>query len=83
VENLVKLKTAIKGKKILVFGPPGCGKGNRSRDLEALGLVHVSSGIALRAKVRDTPPERKVSVINAEVSSSDVRMIISKPSKIG
>lgn len=55
MENLVKLKAAIKRKKFLVFGPPGCGKGNRSRDLEALGLVHVSSGIALRAKVRDDP----------------------------
>jgi adenylate kinase len=53
--NLGKLKSAIKGKKILLFGPPGCGKGNRSRDLEALGLIHVSSGIALRAKVRDEP----------------------------
>lgn len=55
MENLEKLKAAIKGKKILVFGPPGCGKGNRSRDLEALGLVHVSSGIALRARIRDEP----------------------------
>ena len=50
-----KLKAAVKGKKILLFGPPGCGKGNRSRDLEALGLVHVSSGIAMRAKVRNDP----------------------------
>jgi adenylate kinase len=55
MENLGKLKSAIKGKKILLFGPPGCGKGNRSGDLEALGIVHVSSGIALRARVRDEP----------------------------
>jgi adenylate kinase len=55
MENLEELKAAIKGKKILLFGPPGCGKGNRSRDLEALGLIHVSSGIALRARVRDEP----------------------------
>jgi len=55
MENLEKLKAAIKGKKILLFGPPGCGKGNRSRDLEALGLIHVSSGIALRARIRDEP----------------------------
>ena len=55
MENLERLKAATKGKKILLFGPPGCGKGNRSRDLEALGLVHVSSGIALRARVRDEP----------------------------
>ena len=48
-----KLKAGIKGKKILLFGPPGCGKGNRSKDLEALGLVHVSSGIALRARIHD------------------------------
>ena len=53
MENLEKLKVAVRGKKIILFGPPGCGKGNRSRDLKALGLVHVASGIALRAKVRD------------------------------
>ena len=55
MEDLEKLITAIKGKKLLLFGPPGSGKGNRSRDLTALGLVHVASGIALRAKVRDDP----------------------------
>ncbi len=52
-KNLDKLKDAVRGKKILLFGPPGSGKGNRSRDLEALGLIHVSSGIALRAKVKE------------------------------
>ncbi len=55
MDNMERLKAAIRGKKILLFGPPGCGKGNRSKDLEALGLVHVSSGIALRARVRDDP----------------------------
>ncbi len=55
MENLEKLKAAVRGKKIILFGPPGCGKGNRSRDLKALGLVHVASGIALRAKVHDDP----------------------------
>ncbi|MCK4557613.1 MAG: nucleoside monophosphate kinase [Candidatus Aminicenantes bacterium] len=54
-KNLDKLKDAVRGKKIILFGPPGSGKGNRSRDLEALGLVHVSSGIALRAAVKDDP----------------------------
>jgi adenylate kinase len=54
-KNLEKLKDAVRGKKILLFGPPGSGKGNRSRDLEALGLVHVSSGIALRATIKDDP----------------------------
>jgi adenylate kinase len=54
-KSLDKLKNAVRGKKILLFGPPGSGKGNRSRDLEALGLVHVSSGIALRAAVKDDP----------------------------
>ncbi len=54
-KNLDKLKNAVRGKKILLLGPPGSGKGNRSRDLEALGLVHVSSGIALRAAVKDDP----------------------------
>ena len=56
--NLDKLKNAARGKKILLFGPPGSGKGNRSRDLEALGLVHVSSGIALRAAVKDDPESK-------------------------
>lgn len=55
MENLEPLKKAIRGKRIHLFGPPGCGKGNRSKDLAALGLVHVASGVALRAKVRDDP----------------------------
>ncbi len=55
MENLEKLKAAVKGKKIIVFGPPGGGKGNRSRDLKVLELVHVAAGIALRTKVRDDP----------------------------
>lgn len=53
--DLGKLSAAVRGKAIILFGPPGCGKGNRSRDLVALGLVHVASGIALRATVRDDP----------------------------
>ncbi len=55
MDDLEKLKAAMRGKRIHLFGPPGCGKGNRSKDLKALGLVHVASGIALRAKVRDDP----------------------------
>ena len=55
MENLDKIKVAVRGKKILLFGPPGCGKGNRSKDLEALGLSHVASGVALRTKVREDP----------------------------
>ena len=55
MDDLAKLKAAVRGKKIHLFGPPGCGKGNRSKDLQALGLIHVASGIALRAKVRDDP----------------------------
>ncbi len=65
VENLEKLRNAVKGKKIILFGPPGCGKGNRAKDLAALGLIHVSSGIALRAKVRDDPD----SVISQKASA--------------
>jgi len=53
--NLESLRSAVKGKRIILFGPPGGGKGNRSKDLAALGLVHVASGIALRAKVHDDP----------------------------
>ncbi len=55
MDDLEKLKAAVRGKRIHLFGPPGCGKGNRSKDLQALGLIHVASGIALRAKVRDDP----------------------------
>ncbi len=55
MDDLEKLKAAVRGKRIHLFGPPGCGKGNRSKDLRALGLIHVASGIALRAKVRDDP----------------------------
>ena len=55
MENLQKLKALVRGKKIVLVGPPGSGKGNRSDDLKALGLVHVASGIALRARVRDDP----------------------------
>jgi adenylate kinase len=55
MDDLDKLKAAVRGKRIHLFGPPGCGKGNRSKDLQALGLIHVASGIALRAKVRDDP----------------------------
>ncbi len=55
MDDLEKLKAAMRGKRLHLFGPPGCGKGNRSKDLQALGLVHVASGIALRAKVRDDP----------------------------
>ena len=53
--NLEQLKRAVKGKKIILFGPPGSGKGNRSNDLKALGLVHVASGITLREKVNYDP----------------------------
>ncbi len=53
--DLDSLRSALKGKRIILFGPPGGGKGNRSKDLKELGLVHVASGIALRAKVRDDP----------------------------
>ena len=55
MEDIDKLKAAVKGKQIILFGPPGCGKGNRSKDLKSLGLVHVASGIALRTKIHDDP----------------------------
>ena len=55
MEDLEALKAAVRGKRIHLFGPPGCGKGNRSKDLQALGLVHVASGGALRSRVRDDP----------------------------
>jgi adenylate kinase len=55
MEDLETLSSVTRGKKLVLFGPPGCGKGNRARDLEELGLVHVATGIALRDKVRRDP----------------------------
>jgi adenylate kinase len=55
VENLEKLKAAIKGKKILLLGPTGSGKGNRSKDLKALGLLHIGMGVIFREKVLNDP----------------------------
>lgn len=55
MQNLEQLKAAIKGKKILLLGPTGSGKGNRAKDLNALGLVHIGLGAILREKVRTDP----------------------------
>jgi adenylate kinase len=55
MKNLEKLKAAIKGKKILLLGPTGSGKGNRSKDLEALGLLHIGLGTIFRERVRNDP----------------------------
>jgi adenylate kinase len=55
MENFEKLKSAIKGRKILLLGPTGSGKGNRTKDLTALGLVHVGLGAILREQVRSNP----------------------------
>jgi adenylate kinase len=55
VNTLEKLKAAVRGKKILLLGPTGSGKGNRAKDLEALGLVHVGLGDILRERVRKDP----------------------------
>jgi len=55
MESPEKLKAAIKGKKILLLGPTGSGKGNRSKDLKALGLIHVGVGVILREQVRRDP----------------------------
>jgi adenylate kinase len=55
VENVEELKAAIKGKRILLLGPTGSGKGNRTKDLKALGLVHIGLGAILREKVRNDP----------------------------
>lgn len=52
---LEKLKAAIRGKKIVLLGPTGSGKGNRAKDFKALGLVHVGLGAILREKVRNDP----------------------------
>ncbi|GBE56873.1 adenylate kinase [archaeon BMS3Bbin16] len=53
--DLDRLKEGVRGKKLIVFGPPGSGKGNRSNDFKALGLVAISAGIVLRNRLRDEP----------------------------
>jgi adenylate kinase len=55
VDNLEKIKAAIKGKRILLLGPSGSGKGNRTKDLKSLGLVHIGLGAIMREKVRNDP----------------------------
>jgi len=55
MERLERLKAAIKGNKILLLGPTGSGKGNRTKDLTALGLMHIGLGAILREKVRSDP----------------------------
>ena len=55
MENIDKLKAAIRSKKILLLGPTGSGKGNRAKDFKALGLVHVGLGAILREHVRKDP----------------------------
>jgi adenylate kinase len=55
MNTLEQLKTAVRGKRLLLLGPSGSGKGNRSRDLEALGLMHVGLGAMMREHVRSDP----------------------------
>jgi len=55
VDNLEKIKAAIKGKRILLLGPSGSGKGNRTKDLKTLGLLHIGLGAIMREKVRNDP----------------------------
>ena len=55
MNTLEQLKTAVRGKKLLLLGPSGSGKGNRSKDLEALGLIHVGLGAMMREHVRSDP----------------------------
>ncbi|MFQ5929248.1 MAG: adenylate kinase family protein [Acidobacteriota bacterium] len=55
MKDLSKLKEAMRGRRILLVGLKGSGKGNRSRDLMALGLVHIGLGIIMREQVRKDP----------------------------
>ena len=50
-----KLIQLARGKHIILLGPPGSGKGARADDLKELGLVHVSTGEALRSKIKSEP----------------------------
>ena len=53
--GMEELMESMRGKKILLIGLKGSGKGNRSKDLKALGLVHVGLGIIMREHVRKDP----------------------------
>lgn len=50
-----RLKEAVKGKKIILLGLKGSGKGNRARELKALGLVHIGLGNIFRDIVKKDP----------------------------
>ena len=42
---------------LILFGPPGCGKGTQSDKLvEKYGLVHLSTGNLLRQEIKDKTP---------------------------
>lgn len=53
--DVQRLAKAMRGKKILLIGMKGSGKGNRSKDLKALGLIHIGLGILMREQVRKDP----------------------------
>ncbi len=53
--DLERLKQIMKGKKILLVGLKGSGKGNRAQDLKALGLLHIGLGMIMREQVRKDP----------------------------
>lgn len=50
-----RLREAVKGKKIILLGLKGSGKGNRARELKSLGLVHIGLGNILRDIVKKDP----------------------------
>lgn len=42
---------------LILFGPPGCGKGTQSEKIvEKYGLIHLSTGNLLRQEIRDKTP---------------------------
>lgn len=55
MSTLDDLRESVKGKRIVLLGLKGSGKGNRSKDLSELGLVHVGLGIIMREQVRVDP----------------------------
>ncbi len=64
MNDLERLREAVTGKKIILLGLKGSGKGNRARELKALGLVHIGLGNIIRDMVKKDPASELSSKIS-------------------